>query len=127
MNPNNELDRQRLIKAIENSTILPHHRAAGQGKLEGDKSLSVASFEGNSASRSMFSIDFHYRTRSLWDPQVSNSEQSPNKQTSTTNSTKAPGSNKNKAVVNLVMVVIIVEAQGPLCNKDQSQDNISPR
>ena len=32
MNPNNELDRQRLMKAIENSTILPHHRAAGQGK-----------------------------------------------------------------------------------------------
>ncbi|MBT5884307.1 MAG: hypothetical protein HOH50_08775 [Planctomycetaceae bacterium] len=32
MNPNNELDRERLIKAIENSTILPHHRAAGQGK-----------------------------------------------------------------------------------------------
>jgi hypothetical protein len=35
MNPNNELDRQRLIKAIENSTILPHHRAAGQGKRGG--------------------------------------------------------------------------------------------
>jgi hypothetical protein len=32
MNPNNELDRQRLMKAIENSTILPHHRAAGKGK-----------------------------------------------------------------------------------------------
>jgi hypothetical protein len=32
MNPNNELDRERLMKAIENSTIVPHHRAAGQGK-----------------------------------------------------------------------------------------------
>ena len=35
MNPNNKLDRERLIKAIENSTILPHHRAAGQGKWGG--------------------------------------------------------------------------------------------
>jgi hypothetical protein len=34
MSPNNELDRERLMKAIENSTILPHHRAAGQGKAE---------------------------------------------------------------------------------------------
>jgi len=32
MNPNNELDRQPLIKAIENTTILPHQPAAGQGK-----------------------------------------------------------------------------------------------
>jgi hypothetical protein len=35
MSPNNELDRERLMKAIENSTILPHHRAAGQGKWGG--------------------------------------------------------------------------------------------
>jgi len=35
MNPNNELDRERLMKAIENSTILPHHRAAGQGNMGG--------------------------------------------------------------------------------------------
>jgi hypothetical protein len=39
MNPNNELDRERLMKAIENSTILPHHRAAGQGKRGGGKQM----------------------------------------------------------------------------------------
>ena len=35
MNPNNELDRHRLIKAIANSTILPSHPTAGQGKWGG--------------------------------------------------------------------------------------------
>ena len=33
MNPNNELDRQRLIKATENSTILPSDRPAVQMKM----------------------------------------------------------------------------------------------
>jgi hypothetical protein len=33
MNPNDELDRQRLIKAYENSTILPH-RAKKMGRVE---------------------------------------------------------------------------------------------
>lgn len=35
MNPNNKLDRERLIKATENATILPHFATTEQGKWDG--------------------------------------------------------------------------------------------